>query len=99
MEWLSQIILYFSYELLGWHGLVIVTALTITVTFVLMYRLLASKLRATVALGISAVSFIFASLTFWHVLICCHIRLLFYGWPSSPRPATKTGGRVFGCCR
>jgi hypothetical protein len=61
MEWLSQIILYFSYELLGWHGLVIVTALVLSLTFVLVYSLLARRLRATVALGVSAVSFIFAS--------------------------------------
>ena len=61
MEWLSQIILFFSYELLGWHGAVLLTSLVIALTFVLMNLLLARKLRATVALGISTVSFLFAS--------------------------------------
>jgi hypothetical protein len=61
MEWLSQLILYFSYEHLGWHGVVIVTALAIALTFSLLYWLLARKLRATVALGVSAVAFMFAS--------------------------------------
>lgn len=64
MEWLSQLILYFAYELLGWHGVVIVSALAITLTFVLLYWLLAQKLRATVALGASAICLIFASLHF-----------------------------------
>jgi hypothetical protein len=70
MEWLSQIILFFLYELLGWHGVVMVTALAIALTFVLLYLLLARKLRATVALGISAVSFIFAS---YHFLARPHL--------------------------
>ena len=61
MEWLSQIILYFSYEALGWHGLVLLTGLTIALTFATMYLLLARSLRATVALGATAVAFIFAS--------------------------------------
>jgi hypothetical protein len=70
MEWLSQIILFFLYELLGWHGVVMVTALAIALTFVLLYWLLARRLRATVALGISAVSFIFAS---YHFLARPHL--------------------------
>lgn len=61
MEWLSQIILYFSYETLGWHGVVILAALTVVLTFVTMYLLLARDLRATVALGATFVAFIFAS--------------------------------------
>ena len=61
MEWLSQIILYFSYEALGWHGLVLLAGLTLTLTFVTMYLLLARNLRATVALGATTVAYIFAS--------------------------------------
>ncbi len=61
MEWLAQIILYFSYEALGWHGLVILTGLTVALTFATMYSLLARSLRATVALGATTVALVFAS--------------------------------------
>jgi hypothetical protein len=64
MEWLSQIILFFSYELMGWHGVIVTTALVLALTFALMYFLLARKLRATVALGATTVSFMFASVHF-----------------------------------
>jgi hypothetical protein len=62
MEWLSQIIFYFSYALLGWHGTVILTALAVTLTVVMMYVLLTRRLRATVALGVTAVALAFASI-------------------------------------
>jgi hypothetical protein len=61
MEWLAQVILYFSYDALGWHGVVLLASLTLTLTFVTMYVLLAQNLRATVALGATTVAYIFAS--------------------------------------
>ena len=61
MEWLSQIFLLFSYDLMGWHGPIILTGFVIGLTFGLMYWLLSRKMRPTVALGICAVSIIFAS--------------------------------------
>lgn len=64
MEWLSQIFLYWSYDMLGWRGAIILTGLVIALTFALMYWLLSRKLRPTVALGICAVSLIFASVHF-----------------------------------
>ncbi len=64
MEWLSQIILFFSYELMGWHGVILTTALVLALTFALMFFLLARKLRATIALGVTTVSFLFASIHF-----------------------------------
>lgn len=60
LEWLSQIALYISYKILGWHGVVLLTAAIIALTFVLMYLFLARNLRATVALGISAAAMVFA---------------------------------------
>jgi hypothetical protein len=64
MEWLSQVILFLFYAALGFHGLVIVSSLAITVTFGLLYWLLAHRLRATVALGGAVVAMFFASLHF-----------------------------------
>jgi hypothetical protein len=60
-EWLAQIILFVTYNLFGWHGLVLLCGLVIAMTFVLLYALLARQLRATVALGASAISFMFGS--------------------------------------
>jgi hypothetical protein len=60
MEWGAQIALYFSYALLGWHGTIILASLAITITFASMYWLLARRLRATVALGATATSIVFA---------------------------------------
>jgi hypothetical protein len=61
VEWLGQIILSLTYDLLGWDGLVLLCGLALSLTFVLLYKLLASNLRPTVALGATAVSYIFAS--------------------------------------
>jgi hypothetical protein len=61
VEWLAQIILYVSYELLGWHGLILLCGLVLSITFVLLYKFLARELRPTVALGASAVAYLFAS--------------------------------------
>jgi len=61
MEWLSQIVLFLSYELLGWHGPYLLAAFVIALTFTLMFWLLARRLRATVALGIAVIAFIFAN--------------------------------------
>src|SRR5262245_29539199 len=61
MQWLAQVILSLTYDLSGWRGLVVLCGLVLSSTFVLLYQLLARQLRATVALGASAVSFIFAS--------------------------------------
>jgi hypothetical protein len=60
-EWLAQIILFVTYNLAGWRGLVLLCGLVVAVTFVLLYALLARELRATVALGASAISFLFVS--------------------------------------
>src|SRR5712692_6283236 len=60
-EWLAQSILFMTYNLFGWRGLVLLCGLVIAMTFVLLYALLARKLRATVALGASAISFLFVS--------------------------------------
>jgi hypothetical protein len=62
--WLSQIILFFAYEYFGWHGVVIISSFIIAFTFVILYWLLARKMRATVALGVATVAFFFASLHF-----------------------------------
>lgn len=64
MEWLAQIILFFSYDLLGWRGPILLSAFIIALTFSLMYFFLSRKLRATVAMGICGVSIIFAGLHF-----------------------------------
>ena len=64
MEWLAQVILSWTYDWLGWRGLVLLCGLVIALTFTLLYELLARELRATVALGAAAVSFLFASLHF-----------------------------------
>jgi hypothetical protein len=61
MEWLSQIILFVTYNLFGWRGLVLLSGLVIGITFVFLYALLARELRATVALAASAISLLFAS--------------------------------------
>jgi hypothetical protein len=61
MEWLAQTVLFVIYNLFGWRGLVLLSGLTTAITFVLLYALLARELRATVALGASAISFLFAS--------------------------------------
>jgi hypothetical protein len=63
-EWLAQIILYVTYNLFGWQGLVLLCVILITATFILLYLLLVRELRATVALGASAISFLFISLHF-----------------------------------
>jgi hypothetical protein len=63
-EWLSQIIFFETYNLLGWRGLILLCGLVIALTFALLYVVLARELRATIALGGSAVSFLFASLHF-----------------------------------
>jgi hypothetical protein len=60
-EWLAQSILFVTYNLFGWHGLVLLCGLAIAMTFVLLYSLLARELRATVALGASTISFMFVS--------------------------------------
>jgi hypothetical protein len=64
MEWLAQVILSWTYDWLGWRGLVLLSGLVTALTFALLYVLLALELRATVALGAAAVSFLFASLHF-----------------------------------
>ena len=64
MEWLAQIILFWIYDWLGWRGLILLCGLVITLTFVLLYALLARELRATVALGAAAISLLFASIHF-----------------------------------
>ena len=58
---LPQIILFWIYDWLGWRGLILLCGLVITLTFVLLYALLARELRATVALGASAISLLFVS--------------------------------------
>lgn len=60
-EWLAQIILFLTFDLFGWQGLVLLCAIIVSATFVLLYSLLARELRATVALGASTVSFMFIS--------------------------------------
>jgi hypothetical protein len=61
LEWLAQVILFAGYDLFGWRGLVLLGALVTALTFTLLYVLLARELRATVALGATAISFLFAS--------------------------------------
>jgi hypothetical protein len=61
MEWLAQIMLALTYNWLGWGGLILLCGLLIALTFVLMYALLARELHATVALGATATSLLFAS--------------------------------------
>src|SRR5262249_23780305 len=63
-EWLAQIILFVAYDLSGWRGLVLLSALVTALTFALLYALLARELRPTVALGAAAISLLFASLHF-----------------------------------
>jgi hypothetical protein len=73
MEWLAQIILASTYDWFGWRGLIVLGGLVVALTFVLLYKLLARELRATVALGAAAISFLFASIHFLarpHLLAC-----------------------------
>jgi hypothetical protein len=73
MEWLAQIILASTYDWFGWRGLIVLGGLVVAVTFVLLYKLLARELRAAVALGAAAISFLFASFHFLarpHLLAC-----------------------------
>jgi hypothetical protein len=51
MEWIAQVILSATYDLCGWRGLVLLCGILISLTFVLMYELLVSELRPSVALG------------------------------------------------
>jgi hypothetical protein len=60
LEWLAQIILSVTYDLAGWVGLVLLCGAFVSVTFVLLYKFLARELRATVAMGASAVALVFA---------------------------------------
>ena len=72
-EWLAQIILALTYDWFGWRGLIVLCGLVVALTFVLLYKLLARELRATVALGAAAISFLFASIHFLarpHLLAC-----------------------------
>jgi hypothetical protein len=62
MEWLAQIMLAWTYNWLGWGGLILLCGLLIALTFVLLYALLARELHATVALGATATSLMFASI-------------------------------------
>jgi hypothetical protein len=59
-EWLAQIILAATYLLTGWRGLVLLCGIVVAFTFVLLYKFLARDLRATVAMGASAISLVFA---------------------------------------
>jgi hypothetical protein len=52
MEWLAQIILFWTYDWFGWGGLVLLCGLVIALTFALLYALIARELRATVALSL-----------------------------------------------
>jgi hypothetical protein len=61
LEWLAQVILFESYDRFGWAGLILLCGFVISLTFVIMYEFLAAELRPTVALGASAISFLFAS--------------------------------------
>jgi hypothetical protein len=61
VEWLAQIILYLSYALLGWHGLILLCGLVQSTTFVLLYKFLARELRPTIALGASSVAYLFCA--------------------------------------
>jgi hypothetical protein len=61
VEWLGQIILALIYNVLGWHGLILLCGLVLSLTFVLLYLLLARNLRPTIALGAATVSYIFSS--------------------------------------
>jgi hypothetical protein len=73
MEWLAQIVLVSAYDWFGWRGLIVLGGLVVALTFVLLYKLLARELRATVALGAAAISFHFASIHFLarpHLLAC-----------------------------
>jgi hypothetical protein len=45
----------------GWAGLILLCGFVISLTFVIMHEFLAAELRPTVALGASAISFLFAS--------------------------------------
>jgi hypothetical protein len=72
-EWLAQIILASTYDWFGWRGLIVLCGLVVALTFVLLYKLLARELRATVALGAAAISFLLASIHFLarpHLLAC-----------------------------
>src|SRR5262249_30077755 len=60
-EWLVQVILFVGYDLFGWRGLILLSGTVMALTFALLYVLLARELRATVALGTAAISFLFAS--------------------------------------
>src|SRR5262249_34411287 len=46
------------------RGLIVLCGLVVALTFVLMYKVLARELRATVALGAAAISFLFSSIHF-----------------------------------
>jgi len=61
MEWLSQIILFWSMIYLAGAVSSCYVGLLIALTFVLLYLLLARELRATVALGAAAISLVFVS--------------------------------------
>jgi hypothetical protein len=50
MEWLAQIMLAWTYNWLGWGGLILLCGLLIALTFVLLYALLARELNVAVAL-------------------------------------------------
>src|SRR5436190_18262507 len=45
-EWLSQVILALSYMLSGWRGVVLASALLVSLTYILLYKLLTRILRS-----------------------------------------------------
>jgi hypothetical protein len=92
MEWLSQIILFLAYDFLGWRGVILLCGLALSLTFLLLYAYLARRLRATAALGASAVSFVFASI---HFLARPHVLALplFVIWVASLTAASEENRR------
>ncbi|MEJ1160079.1 hypothetical protein [Prosthecomicrobium sp. N25] len=60
-EWLSQVILAVTYDVGGWHAVILLSACAVAVAGVLLCRFLLDYLRYPYAAGITAVSLVIAS--------------------------------------
>ena len=72
-EWVSQLLLFLAYEGAGWRGVVLLTALVISSTFVGLYAWLSARLRATAALAMTFAAFVMCEP---HMLARPHVLVL-----------------------
>jgi len=60
VEWLAQLNLFGAYSVGGWRGVVLLTAVTVALSYALLFLVLSRKMRLTIAIGIAATAYIFS---------------------------------------